>query len=273
MIVRPAKPFRPCNGSGLSETVHGKLYRDVDVCLPGYDPNLRRVDRKKGTDMTRMETPLAQGKRLLLDAALRLMARSHSLSSLGLRELAREAGLNPNTFYRHFGSIEDLGLLLINQIGSQLRMPLRELRREAAQRTQQQGRGEQLLGADLTRGQLVCRVTVQLFFDFVARNPDSFIVGMRELHGASPVLRMALRELMADFARDMAEDIAEFGLVPGLDAETLLRMASAIIRHLFVLAQEYLELPERQDEIRGEAEELIITLLAGALLLRQDARP
>ncbi|HTN32215.1 MAG TPA: TetR family transcriptional regulator [Pseudomonas sp.] len=219
--------------------------------------------------MTRMETPLAQGKRLLLDAALRLMARTHSLSSLGLRELAREAGLNPNTFYRHFGSIEDLGLLLINQIGGQLRLPLRELRREAALRTLRQGRGVQLLGADLTRGRRVCRETVQLFFDFVARDPDSFIVGMRELHGASPVLRKALRELMMDFARDMAEDIAEFGLAPGLDQETLLRMASAITRHLFVLAQEYLERPERQADIRDEAEELIITLLAGALVLRQ----
>lgn len=223
--------------------------------------------------MTRMETPLAQGKRLLLDAALRLMARTHSLSSLGLRELAREAGLNPNTFYRHFGSIEELGLLLVNQIGAQLRMPLRELRREAAQRTLQLERSEQLLGADLSRGRLVCRETVQLFFDFVARNPDSFIVGMRELHGASPVLRQALRDLLADFAQDMAEDIADFRLVPGVDDATLLRMASAITRHLFVLAQEYLERPERQEAVRGEAEELIITLLAGALVLRQGVQP
>ncbi|KHO64114.1 MULTISPECIES: TetR family transcriptional regulator [Pseudomonas] len=222
--------------------------------------------------MTLMETPLAQGKRLLLDAALRLMARTHSLSSLGLRELAREAGLNPNTFYRHFGSIEELGLVLITQIGTQLRRPLRELRREAAQRTLQQARGEQLLGADLTRGRQVCRETVQLFFDFVEQNPDGFIVGMRELHGASPMLRKALRELMADFAQDMAEDIAEFGLVPGVDEETLLRMASTITRHLFVLAQDYLEQPERQAAVRGEAEELIITLLAGALALRQGIR-
>lgn len=222
--------------------------------------------------MARMDMPLAQGKRLLLDAALRLMARTHSLSSLGLRELAREAGLNPNTFYRHFGSIEELGLLLIGQIGEQLRTPLRLLRREAAQRTLQQEHAEQLLGVDLSRGRMVCRETVHLFFDFVARNPDSFIVGMRELHGASPMLRTALRELMADFARDMAEDIAEFRLASGIDDETLLRMASTITRHLFVLAQDYLELPQRQVEIRSEAEQLIITLLAGALVLRQSAR-
>ena len=34
----------------------------------------------------------APGKRLLMEAALRLSSQSRSLSSLGLRELAREAG-------------------------------------------------------------------------------------------------------------------------------------------------------------------------------------
>src|SRR5690606_19217040 len=112
---------------------------------------------RQGTRMTMLSNPVAQGKRLLLDAALRLMARTHSLSSLGLRELAREAGLNPNTFYRHFASIEELGLVLIARIGEQLRTPLRQLRREAAQRTLELERTEQLLGADLSRGRLVCR--------------------------------------------------------------------------------------------------------------------
>ena len=53
------------------------------------------------------------GKRALLDAAERLASSSRCLTSLGLRELAREAGLNPNTFYRHFRDMEDLGLQLL----------------------------------------------------------------------------------------------------------------------------------------------------------------
>ena len=52
----------------------------------------------------------APGKRLLMEAALRLTSTSRSLSSLGLRELAREAGAEfnfeaikttPNTFDAH----------------------------------------------------------------------------------------------------------------------------------------------------------------------------
>ena len=48
------------------------------------------------------------GRERLIQAALRLASRTRSLTHLGIRELAREADLNPNTFYRHFGTIEDL---------------------------------------------------------------------------------------------------------------------------------------------------------------------
>jgi AcrR family transcriptional regulator len=219
--------------------------------------------------MTMLSNPVAQGKRLLLDAALRLMARTHSLSSLGLRELAREAGLNPNTFYRHFQSVDELGLAIIAQIAGQLRQPLRELRREAAQRPMEESyAGPELLGINVRRGQHVCEETVQLFFDFVEKNPDGFIVGMRELYGASPVLRAALREVMNDFARDMAEDIIEFGLLENLDADTVLRVSSMITRQLFQLAQDYLEQPEKCLAIRAEAQELIMTLFVGATVLK-----
>ena len=79
----------------------------------------------------------APGKRLLMEAALRLASSRRSLSSIGLRELAREAGLNPNTFYRHFADVDDLGLAIIRDIATQLRQPLRELRLEAAGRAPQ----------------------------------------------------------------------------------------------------------------------------------------
>ncbi|EEI86845.1 putative DNA-binding transcriptional repressor FabR, partial [Anaerococcus lactolyticus ATCC 51172] len=66
-------------------------------------------------------------------AALRLGSSSRSLGAIGARA-GREAGLNPNTFYRHFRDIDDLGLTMIRDISTQLRQPLRQLRREAATR-------------------------------------------------------------------------------------------------------------------------------------------
>ncbi|WP_137885382.1 TetR family transcriptional regulator [Pseudomonas sp. 2FE] len=214
----------------------------------------------------------AQGKRLLMNAALRLAAESRSLSRLGLRELARAAGLNPNTFYRHFKTVDDLGLALIGEMAAQIRQPLRDLRRQAAQRADDslcEVAAKALpLGIDLGRGRRVCCETVELFFAFVADNPQAFIVGMRELHGASPVLREALRRVMDEFADDMAEDIGELQLLPSLDKAAIRQVSSLISRQLFQQSLDYIEQPERRTAICAQAQAQILMMFAGATLLQ-----
>jgi len=211
----------------------------------------------------------AQGKRLLMDAALRLTAQTRSLSSLGLRELAREAGLNPNTFYRHFKDVDDLGLCIIRELAAQLRQPLRDLRREAAQRAAEASLTTALaLGIDLARGRRVVGETVQLFFAFVGAHPQAFILGMRELHGASPVLRAALRQVMADFASDMAEDIGELQLLPSLDLESARQVSTLISRQLFQQSLDYIEQPAQRPAICAQAEAQVLMMFAGATLLQ-----
>ena len=43
-----------------------------------------------------------QSRQALLDAALSLSTSGRSFSSISLREVAREVGLVPTAFYRHF---------------------------------------------------------------------------------------------------------------------------------------------------------------------------
>lgn len=213
----------------------------------------------------------APGKRLLIEAALRLSTTTRSFSSLGLRELAREAGLNPNTFYRHFKSVDDLGLAVIGEVHGQLRQPLRDLRREAASRVVQATPEAQptLLGIDLARGRRVCHETVQLFFDFVEANPEAFLIGVRELHGASAVMRQALREIMDAFADDMAADILEFRLLPEAVEAGVVRQVSGLISHnLFQLSLDYIGEPERRQALRALAEEQVLMLFTGASVLQ-----
>ena len=52
---------------------------------------------------------------------------TRSLNALSLRELAREAGLNPNTFYRHFKDFDELGMAIIEEMSREIRQPLRAL--------------------------------------------------------------------------------------------------------------------------------------------------
>lgn len=53
-------------------------------------------------------------RQALLRATLRLAA-AHGFASLGLREVAREAGIAPTSFYRHFADMGELGLALIRE--------------------------------------------------------------------------------------------------------------------------------------------------------------
>lgn len=109
---------------------------------------------------------------------------------------------------------------------------------------------------------------MRLFFDFVESNPAAFIVGVRELHGASPVLRGALRQIMDEFAEDMSEDIIEFRLLPAVSEATIRRLSSLIGRQLFQLSLDYIGQPERRREICALGEEQILLLFTGAAVLQ-----
>lgn len=224
-------------------------------------------DEREAVTPRQVEAP---GKRLLIDAALRLASSRRSLSSLGLRELAREAGLNPNTFYRHFSDVDDLGLAIIRDIATQLRQPLRDLRREAAARVPPRATAAAApFGIDFERGRRVCAETVGLFFDFVAGHPEAFIIGVRELHGPSPVLREALGRVMDDFGADMADDIVAFHLLPAVPETEVRQLSWLISRQLFQLSLDYLALPpERRDQVCALAERQILLLFSGAAVVQ-----
>ena len=59
----------------------------------------------------------------LLGAALHLAA-AHGFASLGLREVSREAGIAPTSFYRHFADMEELGTALIRELVGAVRRAL-----------------------------------------------------------------------------------------------------------------------------------------------------
>ena len=63
----------------------------------------------------------------LLDAALEKLEQQ-SFSSLSLRQVTRAAGIVPTAFYRHFDSMQELGLVLIEESFRTLRAMLRTAR-------------------------------------------------------------------------------------------------------------------------------------------------
>ncbi|MDX1588990.1 MAG: TetR family transcriptional regulator [Oleiphilaceae bacterium] len=227
--------------------------------------------------MTRLQQTLRNsGKELLINAALKLAAKRRSFLALGLRELGREAGLNPNTFYRHFKSLDDLGLALIERMVAQLRGPLRQQRIAAAQAVIDHYGAENVnirTRSGTVRAQRVNRETVRLFFDFVVQNQYGFIIGLRELHGASAVMREALRKAMSDFADDMAQDLERFQLMPECDSLRVQQAAMLVVRQMFMLSMDYIEQPERRPSLQREAEDMITAIVLGYSAMDDQIAP
>lgn len=196
---------------------------------------------------------LAGGKLKLVQAALRLITQSRSLTSLGLRELAREAGLNPNTFYRHFRNLDEFGLQVLGYIAEDMKVGVRQLRQMADSSEQ------------------ASHDTVTFVYHYFLANPAATTVAVRELHGPSPVLRRALEAQLDASAREMAEDILERGLVPGVDEVVVQEISNMTIRYILFRAMDYIEKPEQRERIQVETERFINRQFRGALIEELDS--
>lgn len=202
-----------------------------------------------------------------MEAALELAATTRSLASLGLREVARHAGLNPNTFYRHFKDFDELGVAMLKDLGTELRAGLRERRMHPA------AKGFRLSDfSDPAKGlheaQALARESVGLVLDFVMDHREAYTVGIRELHGTSPVMRKAMQDLLEGIAQDMTEDLLGVLKLPAVTPDELIGVARVIVRQMVFFSMDYLEQPERQDQIKREAERFILLLFWGAIAAR-----
>ncbi|HEY0913888.1 MAG TPA: TetR/AcrR family transcriptional regulator [Solimonas sp.] len=209
-------------------------------------------------------SPLVSGRQRLMEAALQLAATTRSLASLGLREVARQAGLNPNTFYRHFNDFDELGLAVIDQLSGQLREGLRERRRRPAEAGLKLSDTANPVDA-WSKAQDVVRESIALVLDFVTEHRTAYVVGIREMHGSSPVLRKALRKVLDDIGEDMTEDVLGALQLPLLQREDVAEISQLVIRQMTFFSLDYLEHPEQREQIRRQAERFVLLLFWGAI--------
>src|ERR1700759_5252487 len=85
-----------------------------------------RATAHRSTERRSQAERRRQTRRALLDAALEQMDGGYGFDSLSLRRVARAAGVVPTAFYRHFDSMDELGLALGGGAGGKLRSSLRE---------------------------------------------------------------------------------------------------------------------------------------------------
>jgi AcrR family transcriptional regulator len=168
--------------------------------------SLSREERKEAT------------RRAIIAAALRLL-EERSFSALSLREVTREAGIVPAAFYRHFESMEALGLVLIDESFRTLRDMLR---------------GARAGKLDPNR---VIESSVDILIDGVNERREHWRFIGRERNSGVTVLRYAIRTEIRLITSELAIDLARF---PGLNtwsSEDLNILASLFVNSMIVIAE------------------------------------
>lgn len=188
-------------------------------------------------------------RRSILDAALALCEDS-SLVALSLRQVAKEVGIVPTAFYRHFDSLESLGLALVDESFVSLRAMLRDVRRtDPAYR-------------DIVDG------SVEILAQHVQRERSHFLFIARERAAGPLSVRDRIRHEIELCERELATDLAR---LPGTDAwtpEDLRVLSNLIVTAMVATAEAILNAPQRpaaQKQVAETARTQLRMVMVGAL--------
>ncbi|WP_258807525.1 HTH-type transcriptional repressor FabR [Pseudidiomarina sp. CB1] len=183
-------------------------------------------------------------RRALIQAAMNQLSAEHGYASLSLREVAREAGIAPTSFYRHFQNMEELGLTLVDEGGLALRQLLRQSRQQIA------------------KGGSIIRASVTTFMEFVANNTAIFRLLLQEKSGNSREFRLAVQREVEHFTAELVDY-----LVDEQDFERSLAelQADAIVRIVFSVGADAL------DASAAERHELLETTISQVRIVARGA--
>jgi len=209
------------------------------VSTASVPPPTTRAERKERT------------RQALLDAALELSA-DRGLGGLSLREVARHAGIVPTAFYRHFSSMDELGVTLAADTMRVLRRLLRDARR--------------------TPGPAGARQSLDVLVQQVRAHKAAFRFLARERHGGVPEVAAAISVELRLLTSELAADL---GRSPGLedwDFDDLEMAADLLVTAMldFVLDLLAIERPgsAQEAEVVTRAEKQMRLILLGAAAWR-----
>ena len=186
-------------------------------------------------------------KEELFQAALNLIGPQKSIASLSLREVAREAGIAPNSFYRHFRDIDELAIELIDRAGHVLRQILHQARLKASKQNS------------------IIRSSVEVFIEQLDADEGNLCLLLREAYTGSASYKLAVERQLNYFQQELQEDLIR---LERLNHSKLFHpdiVAKAITQLVFNMGATVIDMPmiERK-EIAEQTMIMIRMLLEGA---------
>lgn len=165
----------------------------------------------------------------LLDATLHLVT-TRSLASVSLREVARDAGIVPTAFYRHFDSMDALGVELVDDCMRPLRQMIRDARRGTSSR------------GDIIAG------TVAILGRQVRDHPAQFQFLTRERYGGVAAVRRAIAMELRLFTSELTVDLARLTAGGEWSSDDLEMAAELMVAAMLNAVLQLLELDRRHRE-------------------------
>lgn len=189
--------------------------------------------------------------RALMVAAIKLMSDDRSFSSISLREVTREAGVVPATFYRHFNEMDDLAVELVDYCFRPM--------------------GSLVIGVRsqrLTARQLVYQ-SVGTFVRFARRHRLYFIFLTKERLGGRSRVRARIRQQLDDISLISGHDLVALPEWQGIPVDIGQIVARMIIDQMTLSLDEILDLPPgpspQEAKLIAHARRKVWILLRGGL--------
>lgn len=182
-------------------------------------------------------------RRAIIDAAISQLSVEKSFASLSLREVAREAGIAPTSFYRHFKDMEELGLTLVDECGLALRQIMRKARQKFA------------------KGGSVIHTSVKIFMEFTETNPNIFRLLFHERSGTTHALRTAVDREIQFFIVELTDYVQAIGY----EKDSAFAQAEAMVAIVFNAGAESLAAkPAQRKLVEKRAIQQLRYIAAGA---------
>ena len=184
----------------------------------------------------------------LLAAALALIGPHRSVSTLSLREVAREAGIAPNSFYRQFRDMDELTVALIERAGQSLRTIIGQARQRAA-------------GSD--HG--VVRLSVETFMEQLRADDKLLHVLLREGTVGSDAFKQAVDRELNFFEDELCIDLVRLAAADGGRLHEPALVSKAITRLVFAAGASAMDMPPEKDpELIEQLAQMIRMIITGS---------
>jgi AcrR family transcriptional regulator len=192
----------------------------------------------------------------ILDAALAL-SQDHGFAQLSLRQVTRAAGVVPTAFYRHFDSMDEVGLALVEQSFTTLRGMIRDAQQ------------------DPTIVDNLIDASADVLVAAVKQNRQHFAFVSRERLGGSAAVRAAIQHELELFISELAVFLARVPQLARWSTDDVKMISGVFVRNMVYRAEQVVETPvgrhDLEEEVKRKARREMRMIVLGFKAWRSDA--